>query len=95
MKKTARAQENQAEPTFSFSETLDFAREHVSLAAAMLQRLGPDQARVAWMLEDALTFLDESYEAPVLSMADAEKLVSASAKNRKQAGKKKRPSAKR
>ncbi len=34
-------------------------RELVSEAASMLHVLGPDRARIAWILEDALMYLDE------------------------------------
>ena len=39
------------------------AKEHVIAAAVILKSLGPDMSRVAWMLEDSLTFIDQALHA--------------------------------
>ncbi len=35
------------------------AREHILAACELLRPLSSDYARIAWLLEDALTFLDQ------------------------------------
>ena len=41
------------------SEAVRLAKEHVVQAAVLLRQLGPDEARVSWLLEDALVYLDD------------------------------------
>ncbi|MCC6933827.1 MAG: hypothetical protein IT292_11360 [Deltaproteobacteria bacterium] len=38
------------------------AKEHINSAANMLRGLNADMERVAWILEDALTFIDDARE---------------------------------
>ena len=39
------------------------AREHILSAASLLRGLNTEMDRVAWMLEDALTFIEDAEEA--------------------------------
>lgn len=41
------------------AEAIQLAKEHVYLAAGILRKLGPGEERVAWLLEDALNYLDD------------------------------------
>ncbi len=41
-------------------EVVSYAREHLMAAAVILKTLGPSLARVGWMVEDTLVYLDQS-----------------------------------
>ena len=51
---------NTAEKSKSREEQLAEVREHIQAASSILQTLSPELARVAWMLEDSLSFIDEA-----------------------------------
>ena len=50
----------EAEHQLSAVEKEEQAREAVLYAAQLLKSLGPEKARIGWMLEDTLMYLDET-----------------------------------
>ena len=56
-------------------DTLSEVREHVEYAAALLRKMGPEKERIAWLLEDTLSFLVQSEQGgqEVLNSSTLEK----------------------
>ena len=44
------------------ANTIHQAREHIARASVLLRPLGIEFARIAWMFEDSLAFIDEAAE---------------------------------
>ena len=62
-KKTiAKDHNNNLKPT-TMEEKVMEAKEYIMAAASLLRGLNTDMERVSWILEDALTFIDDAGEA--------------------------------
>ena len=62
-KKTrAKDKNNNLKPTIMEEKVLE-AKEFIMAAASLLRGLNTDMERVSWILEDALTFIDDAGEA--------------------------------
>ena len=65
------------EEGFNRAELLAEVREHLSCAAGILERLGPDCERIGWIVEDTLMYIDEAER----KQADRKLILSAETKN--------------
>lgn len=61
-KNRAKNNNNSIKPTTMEEKVLE-AKEYIMAAASILRGLNTDMERVSWLLEDALTFIDDASEA--------------------------------